>query len=593
MGASCIFSPPGSIANVFVPRNVYVRREISDLMKNYPDQWNLYMLALDDLHRANQSDPYSFYGLASIHGRPYRTWGDSPGLPYKIGKAGYCPHDNELFLGWHRPYLALFEQVVSSYVRKIATKAPADQLKRFLTAADEFRIPYWDWAQGTRNGPVPDIFVTSTTMVRDTAGMPVVLSNPLYSYKFQPLPEGFDGKWRKINSTVRWPASDDPWAPSQPSLFSEAFKNQSNNLIAQTGVAFRSSSFSRFTSSLEDAHGWVHGVIGGGYTRDSPYWGHMWPLEYSAFEPLFMLHHANVDRLFALYQAAHPSHWMQPSAIGTQGNVFLEDRQIITADTELIPFRKSPGAFWTTNDCRRTTVLGYAYPETQDWTYASDFAYQTAVNATISNLYSGRIRSQIALAQQQGTAFGAVLSSNGNTFTDWSVETQAPASGMSDTFIVGFSLVGTCESDAVVDAGSWMVLRPRHEDGGRVRVRVRGEAVGEGGEKKVEEVLTGTTSLTSHLIDRVNEGRLASLSREDVVPYLTESLSWDVVDASGTRVTHLYADKLRVTVCSAGARVPGEADKRIEYDEETTEYPEITMGRIEGGKRLPDGMMLP
>lgn len=58
-------------------------------------------------------------------------------------------------------------------------------------------------------------------------------------------------------------------------------------------------------------------------------------------------------------------------------------------------------------------------------------------------------------------------------------------------------------------------------------------------------------------------------------------------------MTHLYADKLRVTVCSAGARVPGEADKRIEYDEETTEYPEITMGRIEGGKRLPDGMMLP
>lgn len=41
-----------------------MRREISDLMNNYPDQWNLYMLALDDLHHANQSDPYSFYGLA-------------------------------------------------------------------------------------------------------------------------------------------------------------------------------------------------------------------------------------------------------------------------------------------------------------------------------------------------------------------------------------------------------------------------------------------------------------------------------------------------------------------------------------------------
>lgn len=86
-----------------------MRREIRDLMDNYPDQWSLYMLALDSLHRADQSDPFSFYGLASIHGRPYKTWGDAPGLPEKIGKAGYCPHDNELFLGWHRPYLALFE----------------------------------------------------------------------------------------------------------------------------------------------------------------------------------------------------------------------------------------------------------------------------------------------------------------------------------------------------------------------------------------------------------------------------------------------------------------------------------------------------
>lgn len=51
--------------------------------------------------------------LVAIHGRPYQTWGDAPGLPNKIGKAGYCPHDNELFLGWHRPYLALFEVSIS------------------------------------------------------------------------------------------------------------------------------------------------------------------------------------------------------------------------------------------------------------------------------------------------------------------------------------------------------------------------------------------------------------------------------------------------------------------------------------------------
>lgn len=216
---------------------------------------------------------------------------------------------------------------------------------------------------------------------------------------------------------------------------------------------------------------------------------------------------------------------MQPTTIGTQGNVFLEDGQQITADTELIPFRKSPGAFWTTNDCRNTTVLGYAYPETQQWTYASEEAYQTAVNATISNLYSGRIRSQIASAQQEGTAFDAMLSSNENHFTDWSVETRVPGSSVPDTFIVRFSFVGMFQSDGAVEVGSWMVLRPRHgDDLQTASTRETGVVP--------EKMLRGITSLTSHLVDLVNEGKLPSLGAEDVVPYLEESLSWDVVDVS-------------------------------------------------------------
>jgi len=55
--------------------------------------------------------------FSAIHGRPYDVWGDAPGKKNKIGKAGYCPHGNELFLGWHRPYLALFEvSVIPSYL---------------------------------------------------------------------------------------------------------------------------------------------------------------------------------------------------------------------------------------------------------------------------------------------------------------------------------------------------------------------------------------------------------------------------------------------------------------------------------------------
>lgn len=110
-----------------LPGNVYSRREVRDLKDNFPDQWNLYLLGLDSLQKVDQYDPYSYYSLAGkqtmapdrlinterccsgIHGRPYKTWGNAPGLEHKIGTEGYCPHSNRLFVGWHRPYLTFFE----------------------------------------------------------------------------------------------------------------------------------------------------------------------------------------------------------------------------------------------------------------------------------------------------------------------------------------------------------------------------------------------------------------------------------------------------------------------------------------------------
>jgi tyrosinase len=76
-------------------------------------------------------------------------------------------------------------------------------------------------------------------------------------------------------------------------MIDEAFESQSNNLVSAVATAFRESDFGRFALNLESPHGWVHGVVGGGYNKQKwPYEGHFWPLEYSSYEPVFMLHHA-------------------------------------------------------------------------------------------------------------------------------------------------------------------------------------------------------------------------------------------------------------------------------------------------------------
>jgi tyrosinase len=56
--------------------------------------------------------------------------------------------------------------------------------------------------------------------------------------------------------------------------------------------------------SLESIHDAIHGITGGN--------GHMTFLDYSAFDPLFMLHHAMVDRVFAIWQALHPDSYVEP-----------------------------------------------------------------------------------------------------------------------------------------------------------------------------------------------------------------------------------------------------------------------------------------
>jgi len=256
--------------------------------------------------------------------------------------------------------------------------------------------------------------------------------------------------------------------------------------------------------------------------------------------PLFFFFHvrdktnkqlvSNVDRLLALYQAAHPDVWMEPSNIGPHGNVYLEDYQEVSGDTALLPFRKTAAEFWSPNACRNTTVLGYAYPETQRWQYPSDQTYQRAATSAISTLYAGRTRLQLTTpgvaATAAATAFGERLADSNNTFTEWTIDTQAMASRLPPTFTVGFSFVGLFQSDPGVDVGSWMVLMPDDDDDGDDVHR----SVPLG--PQAEEVLHGTTSITSHLIDLVNAGKLDSLDVVDVVPYLRDHLAWNVFTVS-------------------------------------------------------------
>jgi tyrosinase len=111
--------------------------------------------------------------------------------------------------------------------------------------------------------------------------------------------------------------------------------------------------------SIESIHNQIHGMVGGS--------GHMAYIPFSAFDPIFWLHHCNIDRLFAIWSAINPDSYVVPQVndIGTyaEGPGATED-----VNTPLWPFRRdSQGRFHTAATARNTKSFGYSYPEIVDW----------------------------------------------------------------------------------------------------------------------------------------------------------------------------------------------------------------------------------
>lgn len=179
------------------------RRDLRDLQSSGA-AFDLYIQALVQFQADDQSDMVSYYEVAGIkipmviilqqsntnayiegiHGYPYRSWDGVNGQFV----TGYCSHGSPIFPTWHRPYLALFEQRIWQYAQSIAASYPDDQRQSYVDAATTLRVPYWDWAV---NPNMPESLEYQSIVINTPTGQQT-MDNPLYSYKFHPLPLGSD-----------------------------------------------------------------------------------------------------------------------------------------------------------------------------------------------------------------------------------------------------------------------------------------------------------------------------------------------------------------------------------------------------------------
>ena len=292
------------------------------------------------------------------------------------------------FPTWHRPYVAMMEQSILRAMLGIVNRDFRNS-EVYQKAVLRFRLPYWDPFRprgGQVNFPgigpggmvsfpydfkLPEILNVAnvTVLESETSTKLTSISNPLYQFAFPPSGSVSTQEWDWLHQngqyysgwTCRWP-QDSPYDTSDVRQLNTTLNRARDQGVAQLVKIMTESDYKDWRKwsnhgptgtnrdSVEGFHDQYHGNLGG----DN---GHMSIVPTAAFDPVFWLHHCNVDRLLAIYHAINPSVWW-PSEI---------ERTDPPSDSQLYPFRKAKTAtsteWWTSDTSKETTAFGYSYAE--------------------------------------------------------------------------------------------------------------------------------------------------------------------------------------------------------------------------------------
>ncbi|KAI9712251.1 MAG: hypothetical protein M1828_001729 [Chrysothrix sp. TS-e1954] len=567
-----------------------IRREIRDLQQNHPNQWNLYLLGMQDFQKTATSSPSSFFQISGIHGLPSVAYDGVQANQQALsqGAVGYCPHSSPLFPVWHRAYVALYEQSWYASVLKVANSFTGADKATYVAAAKGMRLPYWEWAHKPANDWVTASALINPTVSVHTPSGQQTIANPIYSYKMQVLNQADTegAPWNEWPNTLRYPTTNNAAAKSdEMDIVNGIGANLANLRSSIYNVMYKcpnwlefaddsaSSSSAGCSTSLESIHDNIHNIVGGGGAGGI---GHMTDLSHAGFDPIFFLHHTNVDRLFALWQVMNPNGWLGTASSGPP-TYSLEAGHTVNGISYLRPFHKdTQGTFWTVNGVRSISTFHYTYV---------DMGNKAQVSANINSLYgpAGSSASKRSISER-GDSDGSSPSSTIKGLSHMSLHHKSGGSSTTPAGIfppAGAAYPsGTASPTGISKPSnssmnthdySCNIVTERMGLGGSYTVYVFFGAVpsdsstwfvapnlvGSQGilgatsmPKRNGWLVAGAVSLTTALQDAYKAGHLRSLAKSDVTPYLKEHMNWSVKTAAGQVVPNNEVPGLAVSVAS-------------------------------------------
>lgn len=571
----------GGVVVTGVSGSTQTRLEIRQLQSK-PNQWTLFLLAMQQFHAQAQTSVTSYYQISGIHGVPRTNWNGVGQCSTCSGADGYCTHDSVLFPSWHRAYLALFEQQLVATAVSIANAWPTSgnsiTRAQMQTAASTLRLPYWDWAAIPANGG-PDLppSMTSAQVTINGPNGQQTINNPLFRHDFTDSSGLVYSPFINWKRTLRYPSSTAATATSNNNNAINAFNNIRASLQDQVYQLFTTcndylhfsndaagSSTTQCSNSLEGIHNTIHTTSGGGPSSSVKSGGHMYYLATAAFDPLFWLHHCNTDRLFALWQTLHPQKY------GASQNAPHNTWTIAQGTTQnknspLTPFaRDASGNFWTTAQVQNwANTFHYTYPE-----YANSDGSKSAITTAVNNLYGPNAKAASAKVKRQASTGNATMTPGNATMTNtttplvanngslyqYVANIQTPRYSLNGSYYV-FLFMGQPASE---DAESWLYDTNLVGPMG---------VLAQDGMPMTNVTVSGSVPLTRVLTEKVNAGELSNLGEETVGPYLKAQLNWRIAATGGVDVDPSTVAGFQVGVYGSTSTQPDSLEELPEYSE--------------------------
>ncbi|MET0887655.1 MAG: tyrosinase family protein [Mycetocola sp.] len=266
---------------------VRVRHEVNSLGAGWPDTLLWYAKAIKAMQARPFATKTSWRFLAAMHGwhpvvwRQFGVIGANEPAPSNVVQTRFmnqCQHQSWYFLPWHRGYVSALEQILLDAV--IQSGGPAD-----------WALPYWNYSD-TANPQARRLPVAfSAATLPDGSANPLRVARrfgsgvtPIVIPAAQVTLEALEH-----DDYIGGSADIPPGFGGPVTLFHHGPESETTNGGLESGP-----------------HNVVHGAIGGSAPGFDPNewqnWGLMSAPWTAALDPIFWLHHANIDRLWTTWQ---------------------------------------------------------------------------------------------------------------------------------------------------------------------------------------------------------------------------------------------------------------------------------------------------